>query len=555
MPTAPRRFLPPRLALLAVFAAATLARAADSRVTWVRAKADYVEVLSDAPQRDATEFAVRYSAYRQVLVAMFGAAAEKLPPTTVLLFRDNRLIETLSPGPKKKDFESISHRAEVDGAVLLAQSLGGERDRALQSAFEFETMWALARMGHHLPLWAAQGTGRVFATIKLRGRTCVLGFHESAAVEPWTRDPLPWERFVRINQRSPEYGEPRKLEIYLSQAQTLMHRIWFVDERGGERFAELAALLRRTPDLAAIEAALGIAAKDLTAQLTRHARRSPRERELPLDEAALRARMETGAAPPLLVALQLANLHLGANQHDAADRQLAAAQALAPAAPVVLEALARRELQRGDRRRAVELYREAIGQGSVNPRAFLASANHRLDQTMSGGADQAGQGGVFADESAAELRRLLAIHPGHEGAYAALGRALYLRPDLTDEHVKELAPGIAAGDATGRVRFQRALLLERLRRFADARADLLALKEAPLADPVLAAQMRPRLGDLAFRETVDQANELAEAGRFAEARKLIADRRTAPEAAVRQASFEKLANWLETQEARNRPRP
>ncbi len=540
----PRLFIS-LLALVAVVAAA------DPKAKWVRAKTDYVDVLSDASQKEAIEFAVQYSAFRHVFAAMLGPAAQKLPVTTVLLFRDNRLIETLSPG-KKGDFEKVSFRSEIDGNVLLAQSLAGDRERALQMAFEFEAMWALPRLGYYLPLWAAQGTGRVFATVKVRRGVCVFGGYDSSALEAWTRDPLPWPRFAEINQRSPEYSDTRQLGTYLSQAQTVMHRVWLEDDQGRERFAQLAALLRRSPDLAAIEAGLGIAAKDLTLQLTRHARRSAREREFPLDEAGLRARMETGAAPPVVIALQMANLFFGANQVDEADRELAAAKALAPTAAVVLEALARRELLRRDARSAVELYREAITQGSVNPRAFLFSANERLNQTSSGQVDRAGQGGIFADESIAEIRQFLKLSPGYPEAYVTLGRAFYLRPEITEEHIKEIAPGIEAGDDAGQVRFYRVLLFDRLKRYAEARADLQVLLEAPRTVPAIRQQAQQRVGEITFNETVGKVNELVAAGRFSEAQELIASRCAFGAGEAQKANYAKLTKWASDMEARQK---
>ncbi len=522
--------------------------AGNAKANWVRAKADFVEVLSDASQKEANEFALRYSAFRFAFATMVGPAAQKLPPTMVLLLRDNRLIEGLTPG-KDGNFEKVSFRTEVDGQVLLAQALAGDRDRALQMAFEFEAMWALPHLGYYLPLWAAQGTGRVFSTVRVRRGVCVFGSYENDAIGEWMNDPLPWPRFVEINQASPEYREARRLGGFLSQAWTVMHRVWLADDRGGERFAELATLLRTVPDLAALETFLGAPAKDLSAQLSRYARRGAKEREFPFDEAGLRARMETGPAPPVAVALQLSNLFFGAGKMDEAERELAVAQALAPTAAAVIEASARRELRRRDERRAAELYREAMAQGSTNPRAFLVSAGERLNQTSSGRIDRAGQGGIFADESLGEIRRLLEIHPGNPEAYVALGRALYLRPTISDEHIKELGVGVGPADDTGQARFYRVLLFERLQRYAEALDDLKVLLEAPRTAPSVRQQAQRRVGEIAFNETLEKVNEFVGAGRFPEAQVLITARRALSGGEAQAANFERLSKWVSDTEA------
>src|SRR4051794_1098034 len=78
-----------RFALLLVILASP-AVAMDTKAKWIRVKTDHVEVLSDARQKDAVEFAVQYSAFRHVLGEMIGAPAQKLPASVVLLFENNR---------------------------------------------------------------------------------------------------------------------------------------------------------------------------------------------------------------------------------------------------------------------------------------------------------------------------------------------------------------------------------------------------------------------------------------------------------------------------------
>jgi len=156
------------------------------------------------------------------------------------------------------------------------------------------------------------------------------------------------------------------------------------------------------------------------------------------------------------------------NNASGADVLLQRAMTLAPDAPLVLEAMARRQIFNRDKNRAVEFYRAAIAAGTKNPRAYLLSAEVRLDDVMGHSGDQPGQGGTPVVESLGEIRQALKLNPGDGEAYALLGRALYGSEALTEADLAELTPGIESREHGYLVKYYYALLQLRLDQYADA---------------------------------------------------------------------------------------
>lgn len=464
-----------------------------SREDWVRAKTDFVEVLSDSSQTEATAFAVQYSAFRYVLLQMLGEPARKLPASTVILFRSERTFSRHFPA-RDREREVVSVSTKADGEPLLAQALDFGRENALRLAFEFETTWALPRMGYHVPLWAAQGTGKVFSTISLKRGVCTLGAFEYRATKAWEANPLAWPRFFEINVASEEYlPQPKTPSIYHSQAWAFMHWLWLTDERGSQRFRDLAAALPRLSESRAIESVTGVPEAEYSRHVSHHLRRPNRTRTFPFDEADLRSRLETGRPDPAVVAVRLAELLRSFGREMEAEQELEFAIATTPDHPLVREAMARRALRQHDRESAVNFYRQAIAGRTRNPHAYLISAEAWLDAAAANGTDRAGGAGENADKALADIRRALAIDVHDLNAYSILGRALYLSPNLASAQLDELAPGIALGDPTGAIRFYRALLHARLNNAEAYAAELQDLASARGVLPVVQRQAAERL--------------------------------------------------------------
>jgi 2-oxo-4-hydroxy-4-carboxy--5-ureidoimidazoline (OHCU) decarboxylase len=217
----------------------------------------------------------------------------------------------------------------------------------------------------------------------------------------------------------------------------------------------------------------------------------------------------------------LADLLAASGKALEAEVRLDRARVLAPHATYVDEGLARNDIRNGRSDLAVEDYRAALAAGSTNPRAYIVSAQARLDDSQSGGLDYAGEGGFGIATAIQEIRRALVLDPGNTDAYVLLGRAFYVAPTVTEKDIAELKPGLNAGSDGPKVRFYRALLYHRLNQLDRSVAELGAVATDSRAEPSLQAaaisQARREIFDR-DRKKVEQA---VRAGNFEAAEALL----------------------------------
>lgn len=446
---------------------------------WMKVQTDEVTVYGDGSERDLVEFAVGYLAFRQSLREFFKPTST-LPPTMVVVFRRQELMAPYVPANPDRNTQLTTFSTEVDGEPLVAVAQGGKRAETLEMTYEFESGWTLRRLGYFLPLWMSQGTGQVFASMQARKGRATIGYGPERLADTWRHNqPLPWKKFFTLSFGSPEYNGPEADGTAQAQSWALMHRVLLDGPGGRERFEALAAKLRESEGLAAVESVLGVSAQALTKDIERHLLRRDATFEFAFDDARLRTSLKAVPVAEPEIRMHFANLLVSAGKAPAADIEFAAAQAAAPESPLVKEWMARRELRRNDTDEAARYYREAIAAGSRSATAYLVSAHLRMNASRSGNADREGGGGGDLETSITEIRRSIQLYPGNPEAYRSLGRAFFLAPNPTEENLAELNRGVVPGLGGGEVQLYRALLSRRLKHPQACIADLRQLIAAP----------------------------------------------------------------------------
>jgi len=469
------------------------------------------------------EFAVTYSAFRRTFVELLAPAGRRPPPTQLVLFDRVSKFHRFCPEGPDDSVTLMARTIEVDGKLVVALPLDGDREEALQAAFEFETIVDLRQIGFSLPLWAEQGTGEVLSTLRVKRNQCILGeglegFSHQLERDKW----FSWEKFSAIHAGSPEYQGEKKEGLYHAQAWAVMH--WVLSQNATaarERFAALAVLIHSGGDAGAVLASLTHKeGAQIEGEIIRHLRHDPRI-DIPFDEANIRAGLKTGPADEVEVRVRFADLLAAAGKSEEASNELARAQALAPDAAVVKEALARAAAMRGDEDSVLRLYREAIAAGSRNPHPYLVSAEARLNQVGTGGFDVMGEGGVPADEALAEIRKAIELDKENGEAYRDLGRAFYAVARISPSAVAELSRGMEARKQGGWVQYYRALLLQRLGNKAEAAAELGNLADSSEAEAEVRRATKNQIESLRFEEVLSSAQGLVTEGNFRKAYELI----------------------------------
>ncbi len=512
---------------------------------WIKVQTEEFAVVTDAGERDAIEFGVNYTAFRQVLREYFKLST-KLPRSTILLFRRQELMAPYLPAPTRENTVMTTFAAGVDGAELLAISLDGNRSQALERMYELDTGWVLGRFGYFLPVWVSQGAGQVFCSLQINKGKAVIGNGPDRVSSAWRRNGLiAWPDFFSTSTGTLTGG-------FQGQSWALMHRLLLEGDGGRERFETLAKKLRTTPGLQATESVLGIPATEFDKEIRRHFSGKSVTREFPFDEAKARAALTVVPVEEFELRIHLANLLIAAGKTREGEAQFAAVQATMPDAPIVKEWMARRAQRDKDPQEAARLYREAIAAGSRNPNAYLASASLRMTASGTGNLDREGSGGSDLEESIAEIRRALELNPGSAEAYQALGRAFFLKPKPTEADLEELNRGVVPGGDGGQVQRYRAMLLHRLKREEEYVADLRQLATLPGIAPgpkKFALEKLDKIAEAEFLPVQNEVGKLAAAKRYPEAHELIAKARAASTDKTNIDGFDRMRDWLNEHEA------
>lgn len=463
---------------LAVCIIASFAGAAP---VWQRLETDDFTIYSDAATNDIKEFAVNYTAFRQVLCELLMPPGRKPPRSMLILFKKGSSLKKYGPISKDEDFKLLTYTAQVDDMALLALAVSGDRKRACQVAFEFETVFALERAGYVLPIWVSQGTGMIMASLEVEKGKCRVGADIDDLADFFLNsgDLLPWDKFFLTGRGSDEYTGKKLAGVFQAQAWALMHWVLLSQKTPRESFAALAASIREKSFLEAVQNITGAKAKEFTTSIARYLNGKNKSYECPFDEQKVRAGLQLSPAPEVEVHVQLANILAAADRYDESANELNQALALAPEAVCVKEAAARQALRNKQKEDAVKLYRDAIAAGTKNPMAYLVSAGARLDEYSFSGIDYSGGGGPSVEIAIGEIKTALELNRGNMQAYRLLGRAFYILPKFTEERLADLVPGLLAGANGCSVRYYRALLYERLEKLELSASDLRLILDDP----------------------------------------------------------------------------
>ncbi len=486
---------------------------------WIKLETPGFVVMSDARESAVREFALEFAGFREATRQLFAPDGVRVPRSVIILHSSHKdfvAYGARTDGDSRS--KPFSFSTEVDGRAVTALARGSDWAKTRRLMAEFETMWLLRRYGWSLPTWMAQGSGSVVSTAYVDdGEAVVVGdtmFHAKV----WRNDVmLPWSRFFEIGRTSPEYRGEKDYGVYHAQAWGLMHWLLLRDDAGSRRFVDLARRVTQEPFADGAVAVAGVELDDFNREIRSHVRGRLPSVRLPFDANAVSAAMTIEPlAEAELLAMQ-ADVAAAAGNSAEADLRYLKAVSLARDAAYTLESGARWLDRRGDRAASIDKYRAAIAAGSENPDAYLNSAAWRL-QRSGGGVDRIGGGvPVVMEEAEAEVRRALELDPGSGKAYRLLGRIAILEKAPDESKLDDLARAIGSDFWGTEARYYRALLLRRLDRNEEAKADLQWIISQAETSETRRANAESRLADMRTEPLNEQVVALAKRNAFDEA--------------------------------------
>jgi hypothetical protein len=147
------------------------------------------------------------------------------------------------------------------------------------------------------------------------------------------------------------------------------------------------------------------------------------------------------------------------------------------------------------------------------------------------------------------LRQAIRLNPGSAEAYAALGRALYVAPQIIPDGIAELSRGVFLGEHGAIVQIYRAALYQRMDQLDDALNDLRQV----LTNPDLSAPNREfarnRIARYLFDRDAKRLESLVREKNYTGAREILNAAANIAECEPASGDYERMRAWLDENEA------
>jgi tetratricopeptide (TPR) repeat protein len=252
-----RRFAVPVLA----FALGVVAAPTDAAPGWVRVRTAHLDVLSDAPEADARALAARLERFRGGALALLAAAPlEEESPTVVLAFRDAASFAPFRPlyEGRTQDVDGFSVGGSDSGYIAL--QLGTGRRDPFETAYHEYAHLILNRTLPAQPVWLGEGLAEVLSAWEDGGTESRFGLDRPEHVALLQRDgPLALDEVLAVGWTSAAYHVGADRPRFYAQSWALAHHLLASDlSRGAAPFrGYLDAIADGTPGARAFLAAFG----------------------------------------------------------------------------------------------------------------------------------------------------------------------------------------------------------------------------------------------------------------------------------------------------------
>lgn len=515
-----------------VVAAGACAQAAEEK--WLRVTAGPFTVLTSAGESPARKWAHELERFNHGLQGIVPVQSEQLSPVTVVLFKNDREMESFAPlenGRPAKVGGLFVHTNEFNTIMVSLTRLGDETRHVV---FHETVHWHLGPTGEQLPLWLSEGLADLYATFELTdGAREQIGAPLGGYAKLLRSGNLiSLAQLIATNRGSVLYNEQARGNMFYAESWALTHLLLLADGSPGVAGLEtyLAALRRGRGSAAAFTEAFGNMAA-LETRLKSYVpatvlRRTAGPRGVDAPVAVV-----VSDAPPVEVELAKGALLLGSRGPAAAERSLRLAAELAPGDARVWELLGiatatgltgttdaqTRDAAAAHFRRSLQLEPTRLpayeglagvvygagtfepGDGSLLARGLaLAPGNAMIEAGVAGFEIRAGK----IPEGRARLNRICALDPAGERAATK-----YARQILEDQQLN--------------ADFREIDDLARASRFTDAiaAADRALARGQTPANRQRLVELRRRTEDT---KKINEAVQFVSAGKPAEAKPLLA---------------------------------
>ncbi len=260
---------------------AAFAVGAPAKAAWLKAETDRFIVYGDAEEGQLRQYATKLSAFDQILRLYNPAAGTDLPVRKfeVFLVRSHSEMERLQPGLPQTIAGFYRAAPRETFAIGMTTSAGVSADEVL--LHEYAHHFMLENFPAPYPMWFVEGWADYFCTAKITPSGFQVGapdanrvawlFLQSGTSSTGTILPNQSGNWLPIGtlltKRPYETGSP---VLFYSQAWLLTHYMFDTSERAAQLNKATLAIAKGGDPVKAMEAATGMTADQLTAELRRY---------------------------------------------------------------------------------------------------------------------------------------------------------------------------------------------------------------------------------------------------------------------------------------------
>jgi len=240
--------------LTALSAASSPAVVASEIRPWTEIRSPHFRVLTDGTEKEGRRVALDFERMRYVFGEQFpGYRLDSGAPLLIFAPRDEISAKIAAPWMKKaKDAEDIagffSQGWEKRYALVRLDTL--DSSASGEAVVFHEYTHSIVHMNvHWLPVWLDEGIAEFYAYTRFQGNKIMLGAPTERYQDIATGFPIPIETLLTVDERSPYYNDPDKVQMFYGESWALVHYLTLTPGmRGGGKLNDFFHLLQTGVD-------------------------------------------------------------------------------------------------------------------------------------------------------------------------------------------------------------------------------------------------------------------------------------------------------------------
>ncbi len=211
--------------LLAALLAIAVPRPAAAQ--WRSLTTEHFQLISDVPDRQMRDVALRVEQFRDIVTRLNLAAAKEDAPSRVpiVVFRDRRSFEPFMPRAGGHIVESAGMFVEGPDSVYIALRLDGGA-ASYRAAFHEYTHLLLRQAFPDAPLWLDEGLADYYSTLRITGdRSALLGLPLATHITVLRESSMPLTQMFGATHQSALYTGTDRVLFY-AQAWAMVHHAY-----------------------------------------------------------------------------------------------------------------------------------------------------------------------------------------------------------------------------------------------------------------------------------------------------------------------------------------